>query len=81
MPTSYRSKSATFSSCKRHNTAKGLVGISPNGAITFVSDFYAGTFSERKLTTYSGIYDLLEPGDTIMADRGFTLEDDLLDSI
>ena len=44
MPTSCRSQSATFSSYKHHNTAKGLVGISPSGAVTSVSDFYAGRF-------------------------------------
>ena len=31
MPTSFRSQSATFSSYKNHNTAKGLLGISPAG--------------------------------------------------
>ena len=77
MPTSYKSQSATFPSYKHHNTAKCLVGISPNGAITFVSDLYAGKLLDRKITKDSGIYDFLEPGDSIMADRGFTLEDDL----
>ena len=56
MPT-YRSQSSTFLSYKHHNTAKGLVGIYPNGAITFVSDLYAGRFSYRKITIDNGIYD------------------------
>ena len=77
MPTSYRSQSVTFSSYKHHNTAKGLIGIAPSGAITFVSDLYAGRFSDRKITAHSGIYNLLEEGDSIMADRGFELDDDL----
>ncbi len=77
MPTSYRSQSATFSNYKHHNTAKGLIGIAPNGAVTFVSNLYAGRFSDRKITAHSGIYDLLEEGDSIMADRGFELDDDL----
>ena len=37
VPTSYRTQSATFSSYKHHNIAKGLVGIAPNGAVTLVS--------------------------------------------
>ena len=77
MPTSARSQSATFSSYKHHNTAKGLVGIAPNGLITFVSDLYTGRISDKKITSNSGIYDLLENGDSIMADRGFDLDDDL----
>ena len=42
IPTSYRSQSATFSNYKHHCTAKGLVGIAPGGAVTFVSDLYGG---------------------------------------
>ena len=81
MPTSYRSQSATFSNYKHHNTAKGLVGIAPNGAVTFVSDLYAGRTSDKKLTLDSGIYKLLEPGDSVMTDRGFEIEDDLPDNV
>ena len=77
MPTSFRSQSATFSNYKHHNTAKGLIGIAPNGAVTFVSDLYAGRCSDRKITADGGIYDLLEKGGSIMADRGFTLNEDL----
>lgn len=81
MPTSYRSQSATFSSYKHHNTAKGLVGIAPNGAVTFVSDLYAGRFSDKKITKNSGIYNLLQNDDSVMADRGFELDDDLPEGV
>ena len=37
-----RSQSGTFSSYKNHNTAKGLLGVSPNGYPSFVSSLYAG---------------------------------------
>ena len=77
MPTSARAQSSTFSNYKHHNTAKGLVGIAPNGMVTFVSDLYTGRISDRKITSDSGIYDLSEGGDSIMADRGFDLEGDL----
>ena len=60
MPTSYRSQSATFSNYKHHNTAKGLVGITPSGSVTFVSDLYAGRCSDQKITRHCGILDLLE---------------------
>ena len=77
IPTSYRSQSATFSSYKHHNTAKGLVGIAPSGAVTFVSDLYAGRSSDQTITRHCGILDLLEPGDSLMADKGFDIEEDL----
>ena len=67
----------TFSSYKNHSTYKALVGISPGGIVTFVSKLYSGAISDRELTKKSGLLDLLERGDTVMADRGFTIQDDL----
>ena len=76
-PSSCRGQSATFSSYKNHNTAKGLIGISPSGYPSFVSSLYAGRTSDKKITKDCGILDLLEPGDQVMADRGFDIESDL----
>ena len=67
----------TFSSYKNHNTFKALIGISPSGAVTFVSKLYPGNISVKELTRQSGLLDLLEHGDSIMADRGFDIMDDL----
>ena len=67
----------TFSNYKNHNTYKGLVGISPSGALIFVSDLYPGSISDKQLTRRYGILDLLETGDSVTADRGFDLEEDL----
>ena len=77
MASSFRSQSATYSSYKSHNTAKGLIGISPAGAVTFVSDLYAGRSSDKQITKDRGILDLLEEGDSVMADKGFEIADDL----
>lgn len=68
----------TFSSYKNHNTYKGLIGISASGAVTFVSDLYPGSISDKELTRCCGLLDLLESGDSVMADRGFDIEDDLV---
>ena len=53
------------------------MGISPSGIITYVSSLYAGSISDKELTRCSGILDLLEQGDSVMADRGFDIQDDL----
>ena len=67
----------TFSSYKNHNTYKALIGISPGGAITFVSKLFPGSISDKELTRKSGLLDLLQSGDSVMADRGFDIQDDL----
>ncbi|XP_065650304.1 uncharacterized protein LOC136078461 [Hydra vulgaris] len=74
--TSYHTQSAMFSKYK-HHTAKGLIGIASSGAITFVSDLFAGRSSDKQITNYCGIIKLLEKGDSLMADRGFDLVNDL----
>ena len=45
------------------------MGIAPHGAITFLSALYTGSISDKEITRVSGILDLLEPGDTVMADN------------
>lgn len=72
-PSSLVLASKTYSSYKSHNTWKGLVGIAPHGAVTFVSSLYSGCMSDIEITKLCGLIDLMEPGDQIMADKGFVL--------
>ena len=65
----------TWSDCKSHNTFRRLVGISPSGAFTFVSKLWSGGVSDRNITQKSGLIDMLEPLDDVMADRGFNIRD------
>ena len=62
-------------SYKNHNTFKNLVGISPGGAVNFVSKLFCGSISDRELTKRSGLLELLESSDTVMADHGFNIHD------
>ena len=75
MPANPSAQQLTFSNYKNHNTLKALIAITPSGAISFISHLYGGNISDKKLTQMSGLLNLLEPGDAIMADRGFTIDD------
>lgn len=76
MPKSLRLNSELFSSYKNHTTLKGLIGISPGGAITFISQLYTGHISDREIVTRSGFLNLpFNRGDSVMADKGFTIQD------
>lgn len=74
-PRNPSAQSTTYSSYKSHNTFKCLFGISPSGAFIFVSKLYGGNISDKHITKVSGFLDHLSPGDDVMADRGFTIED------
>ncbi|XP_043967671.1 uncharacterized protein LOC122828302 [Gambusia affinis] len=75
MPSSLALQSETFSAYKNHTTLKGLIGVVPCGLVTFISALYAGCISEKEITKVSGILPLLEPGDEVMADKGFLIQD------
>lgn len=71
----------TYSTYKSHNTAKALIGITPNCFISFIPEIQPGRLSDKELVMRSGLIEKLEPGDLVMADRGFAIEDLLNDSV
>jgi hypothetical protein len=56
-----------------------LLGISPSGAITFISQLYDGSISDKEIVIRSGFLnkELWNENDSVMADRGFTISDHL----
>ena len=78
-PTDLRLPSSTWSNYKHHNTTKVLIACIPNGAVSFVSDLYVGAISDIELTRTCGLIHKLDGKQNIslMADRGFTIRDQL----
>lgn len=65
----------TYSNYKHRNTWKALIGIAPNGVVTFVSKLFPGSTSDKVITLKSGLLEQLVPGDLILADKGFLIRD------
>ncbi|GFT98493.1 uncharacterized protein TNCV_3951631 [Trichonephila clavipes] len=61
----------TFSRYKNANIFKGMIGITPNGAISFISELFTGSISDKEGFIRSKLMDRLEPNDVVMADKGF----------
>ena len=76
-PTSFQARAQTYSNYKKHNTVKFLIGITPAGVISYLSPCWGGRVSDKELTRESGFLNLIDPGDEILADRGFLIEDEL----
>ncbi|XP_036446040.1 uncharacterized protein LOC118821494 [Colossoma macropomum] len=75
MPSSLLLQSEMFSQYKSHTTLKGMIGVSPHGAVTFVSSLYSGSISDRELFRQSGIVPLLDKDMAVMVDKGFRIDD------
>jgi DDE superfamily endonuclease len=74
-PSNLQAQSETWSAYKHGNTAKYLISLTPQGMISFISVGYGGCGSDKFLTKDCGLLKDLQPGDVVLADRGFNLSD------
>lgn len=74
-PKNPTSQQATFSTYKNRNTIKVLVGATPGGLVSFVSEAYGGSTSDRQIVERSSLVNMCSPHDSIMADKGFNVQD------
>ena len=62
-PSNLRARAQIWSNYKHHNTAKFLIGIAPQGTLTFISKGWGGRASGVHITENCGILEYLLPGD------------------
>lgn len=74
-PNRLPSQRSTYSSYKSRNTFKLLLSISPIAHINFMSNLFSGSISDKEIVRQSGFLDKLEPGDSIIANKGFNVQD------
>ena len=77
-PKSLRAWAYVYSNYGKHSTVKFLLACTPPGSVSFVSKAWGGRVSDIELVKNSGFISsrLHSPGDKILADRGFTLNDE-----
>ena len=56
---------------------KFLIGISPQGAVTCISDAWGGHAIDKHITVASGLLEMWLPGNLILADHGFDIRDSI----
>lgn len=69
------SQQVSWSSYKHSNTLKVLVGATPGGLLSYCSPAYAGSVSDRQTVERSDLLKKCEIGDSILADRGYNIQD------
>lgn len=74
-PSDLLARAQVWSNYKHHSTLKFLIGITPQGTISYVSRCAGGRISDKEIVEQSNLIDYLLPGDVIIADRGFRCDD------
>lgn len=66
---------STYSQYKSGHTVKFMVGITPSGLISFVSEAYGGRASDKQIVIESDILNKLTPvTDSVMCDKGVLIQ-------
>ncbi|KAL7875143.1 hypothetical protein SRHO_G00061130 [Serrasalmus rhombeus] len=72
---SLKARGQSFFHNQYNHTVKYLIGFTPAGAVSFVSKGFGGSCSDKHVAENSGLLDKLLPGDLVLADHGFDIED------
>ena len=52
-----------------------FIACTPSGGAAFISKVHEGAISDKEITKKSGFLENIEPGDVVLADRGFDIDD------
>ena len=76
-PKNLTARAQIWSNYKHNNTWKYLIGITPAGAISFLSLGWGGRVLDKQITKEWGFFNKVAMGDCILADWGFNIKEEL----
>ena len=68
-------QNATYSNYRRMHSFKVTVGVAPIGVITYVSNLYSGSISDKAIVQQWGFLNHLTARDMVLGDKGFVIQD------
>ena len=75
VPQNYAQQGNVYSSYKHHSTMKCLIAVNPNGAACFISDLLEGSIDDVTLFNQCGLMNYIYCGNSLLVDKGFTIQD------
>ncbi|XP_071059418.1 uncharacterized protein [Pseudochaenichthys georgianus] len=71
----------TYSAYRGMHSFKLLLGVAPHAVITYCSKRYPGSTSDKEIVRDSGVLQHFKPGDLILADKGFLIQNILPEGV
>ena len=78
VPPNYAQQGNVYFSYKHRTTMKCLIAANPNGAACFIFDVFEGSIDDVTLFNQCGISNYINSGDSVLVDKGFTMQDVVL---
>ena len=75
VPRNYAQQGNIYSAYKHHTTMRCLIAVNLNGTACFISDLYEGSIDDVILFSQCGILNCINTGDSLLVDKGFTIQD------
>ncbi|XP_050703059.1 uncharacterized protein LOC126988734 isoform X2 [Eriocheir sinensis] len=76
-PLNITAESQTWSDIKHQTTIKCLVGITPYGSFSYVSQCWGGRITDRELVLVSGVLEHVYHGDVVITCKDFSIQQEL----
>lgn len=68
-------QSATYSTYRRMTFFKVIIGVALSAVITYISGLYPGSVPDKCIVEESGLLKHFVPGDLVLAEKGFLIQD------